>query len=296
MAQAPSKKLQEELEIEDTIEQRSQPQKRASDRLEEDAAKRRYKQAVLERYRVPKLAEEKRARELREERERQAKRRAVIGAVPSGVPGSGGTGSAPIALGLAGIGALLLVAGIQGKSFADVIKGEFGSKTDPEAKPGEGQTTTVGGEEAIATTGAGSAPAGFKGAPGGTVSPFPKGTKISWGRNDQGVDGTTPPGTPLRAVKNGVVEIGHDPSGFGAEYPILRTDSGQIFYYGHAEPTVHSGTRVSQGQPIARTHVKGTWGNSTTPGGFEFGEITNGVFGKPAGAAIRNWLKSLPQI
>jgi murein DD-endopeptidase MepM/ murein hydrolase activator NlpD len=287
MPAVPAKKLREEMGL---TEEQSQPRP-SSARLQEEIAKRRYKQQVLEEYRLPKIEEERRRRERAEQREKQAGTRRAIRAIPTG-SSSGSSGSAPIALGLAGIGALLLVSGIQGKSLAEVLRGEFGSKTNPSAKPESGleaPEVTPSGES-------GGVPPGFKGGPGGTVSPFPKGSKISWGRSDKGVDGTVTPGTPLRAMKNGVVEIGHDPGGFGASYPILHTDSGQIFYYGHAEPMVASGTRVQQGQYIGRAHLAGSWGNSTTPGGFEIGEISGGEYGSPPGAAIRNWLMGLVQI
>jgi peptidoglycan hydrolase CwlO-like protein len=126
---------------------------------------------------------------------------------------------------------------------------------------------------------------------GQAISPFPASSPLTWGRTDQGVDGTTAPGSPLLAMGTGTVTIGHDPPGFGASYPIIHTSFGD-FYYGHCVPTVGDGASVSIGQPIATAHY-GTWGNSTTPGGFEIGAWPPG--GMTAGAAIRSWLIGLPR-
>jgi peptidoglycan hydrolase CwlO-like protein len=126
---------------------------------------------------------------------------------------------------------------------------------------------------------------------GQAISPFPASSPVSWGRTDQGVDGTTTPGSPLLAMGTGTVTIGHDPAGFGASYPIIHTAFGD-FYYGHCVPTVADGAGVSIDQPIATAHT-GTWGNSTTPGGFEIGAWPPGDM--TAGAAIRSWLIGLPR-
>lgn len=126
---------------------------------------------------------------------------------------------------------------------------------------------------------------------GQAISPFPASSPIAWGRTDQGVDGTTAPGSPLLAMGSGTVTIGHDPAGFGASYPIIHTSFGD-FYYGHSVPTVADGASVSIGQPIATAHY-GTWGNSTTPGGFEIGAWPPGDM--TAGGAIRSWLIALPR-
>lgn len=127
--------------------------------------------------------------------------------------------------------------------------------------------------------------------PGQAISPFPASVPVTWGRTDQGVDGTTTPGAPLLAMGSGTVTIGHDPAGFGDSYPIIHTSFGE-FYYGHCVPTVADGTHVSIGQPMATAHT-GTWGNSMTPGGFEIGAWPPGGMG--AGAAIRSWLIGLPR-
>jgi peptidoglycan hydrolase CwlO-like protein len=127
--------------------------------------------------------------------------------------------------------------------------------------------------------------------PGQAISPFPASSPIAWGRTDQGIDGTTTPGSQLLAMGSGTVTIGHDPAGFGDSYPIIHTSFGD-FYYGHCVPTVADGASVSIGQPIATAHT-GTWGNSTTPGGFEIGAWPPGDM--TAGAAIRSWLIGLPR-
>jgi peptidoglycan hydrolase CwlO-like protein len=127
--------------------------------------------------------------------------------------------------------------------------------------------------------------------PGQAISPFPASSPITWGRTDQGIDGTTTPGSPLLAMGSGTVTIGHDPAGFGDSYPILHTSFGD-FYYGHCVPVVGDGASVTIGQPIATAH-SGTWGNSTTPGGFEIGQWPPGDM--TAGGAIRSWLMDLPR-
>jgi peptidoglycan hydrolase CwlO-like protein len=126
---------------------------------------------------------------------------------------------------------------------------------------------------------------------GQAISPFPASVPVAWGRTDQGVDGTTTPGSPLLAMGSGTVTIGHDPAGFGASYPIIHTSFGD-FYYGHCVPTVADGASVSIGDPIATAHF-GTWGNSTTPGGFEIGAWPPADM--MAGATIRGWLIGLPR-
>jgi len=133
---------------------------------------------------------------------------------------------------------------------------------------------------------AGAAPSGH------AVSPFPASEPLTWGRTDQGVDGGTRPGSPLLAMGAGTVTIQHDPAGFGTSYPVLSTAFGD-FYYGHCVPVVADGTHVSTGQQIAQAHY-GTWGNSTTPGGFEIGTWPPGDMA--AGGAIRTWLIALPRI
>jgi peptidoglycan hydrolase CwlO-like protein len=127
--------------------------------------------------------------------------------------------------------------------------------------------------------------------PGQAISPFPASSPLTWGRTDQGVDGTTAPGTPLLAMGSGTVTIGHDPGGFGDSYPILQTSFGS-YYYGHCVPIVGDGASVHIGEPIATAHY-GTWGNSTTPGGFEIGQYPPGDMA--AGGAIRAWLIALPR-
>jgi peptidoglycan hydrolase CwlO-like protein len=128
--------------------------------------------------------------------------------------------------------------------------------------------------------------------PGTAISPFPASYPVTWGRTDQGIDGETTPGAPLLAMGSGTVTIQHDPSGFGASYPVLSTSFGD-FYYGHCVPVVADGGQVRVGSQIAIAHY-GTWGNSTTPGGFEIGRWPPGSM--MAGAAIRDWLIGLPRV
>ena len=127
---------------------------------------------------------------------------------------------------------------------------------------------------------------------GQAVSPFPAGEPLTWGRTDQGVDGETRAGSPLLAIGSGTISIEHDPYGFGTSYPVLYTSFGD-FYYGHSVPVVADGAHVQSGQQIAMAHY-GTWGNSTTPGGFEIGSWPPGSM--TAGGAIRTWLIGLPRI
>jgi peptidoglycan hydrolase CwlO-like protein len=128
--------------------------------------------------------------------------------------------------------------------------------------------------------------------PGTAISPFPASYPVVWGRTDQGIDGTTTPGALLLAMGSGTVTIQHDPYGFGVSYPVLSTSFGD-FYYGHCVPVVADGAQVRVGQQMAMAHY-GTWGNSTTPGGFEIGRWPPGSM--TAGAAIRDWLIGLPRV
>jgi murein DD-endopeptidase MepM/ murein hydrolase activator NlpD len=192
--------------------------------------------------------------------------------------------SAPVALGLGGVAAILLVSGVQGKGISDIMKGDFGKPPDPK---GEGGPSFSG----VSTSGAGP---NVEGAPAGLISPFPKSSKVTWGRSDQGIDGTVQPGSPLIAMGNGTVEIHHDPSGFGSNYLILHVDGDGAFYYGHCVPAVASGARVRKGQVIARANINGQ-GNATTPGSFEIGKWPPGSISS-AGAQLRKWFTSLPRI
>jgi peptidoglycan hydrolase CwlO-like protein len=159
-----------------------------------------------------------------------------------------------------------------------------------QAQTSSTETTTSSSALAAPTPAPASSPLGPV-PPGQAISPFPASSPITWGRTDQGIDGTTTPGSQLLAMGSGTVTIGHDPAGFGDSYPILSTSFGD-FYYGHCVPTVADGASVSIGQPIATAHT-GTWGNSTTPGGFEIGAWPPGDM--TAGAAIRSWLIGLPR-
>lgn len=193
--------------------------------------------------------------------------------------------SAPVALGLGGVAAVLILSGIQGKAVGSIIQGDFGSSPDP---TGGG---TGGGELPTTATATGGE---IQGAPPGLISPFPKSVPLKWGRSDQGVDGVITPGAPLRAMGNGTVEIAHDPNGFGANYPVLHIDGDGAYYYGHSVPAVANGSKVRKGQIIAHANTKGQ-GNATTPGAFEIGKWPPGNF-STAGAAIRSWFTNLPRL
>lgn len=201
--------------------------------------------------------------------------------------------SAALGFTLAGVGAVAVISGIQGKSIAEVLKGEIGKAPDPAFAGQEKPTNTTGGfvegSESAGLTG---------GLNAGLISPFPKGTVINWGRSDQGVDGRTPPGTPLRAMGNGTVEIKNNCAGFGCNYVVLHVTGDGSYYYGHAEPTVSAGP-VKQGQIIAKTHTAPSWGNSHEPGGFEIGKLgPKGEYPSfsSGGAEIRQWLQHLPMV
>lgn len=108
---------------------------------------------------------------------------------------------------------------------------------------------------------------------------WPAGTPVKWGRTDQGIDGTVPPGTPALAIGAGVIHLLHDPSGFGSAYAVLALDrpiavGGQSFsavYYGHLYPTVADGAHVTPGQTIATAGQHGGGNASFEVGGFELG-------------------------
>lgn len=111
------------------------------------------------------------------------------------------------------------------------------------------------------------------------ASVWPAGTPVKWGRTDEGIDGTVPPGTAALAIGAGVVHLLHDPSGFGSPYAVLSLDQpitvgGQSFsavYYGHLFPTVADGAHVTQGQTIATAGTHGGGNASFEVGGFELG-------------------------
>jgi murein DD-endopeptidase MepM/ murein hydrolase activator NlpD len=200
--------------------------------------------------------------------------------------------SAAIPLFLGGTASVLLISGIQGESIAEVLKGEFGKGTKhPFPDPGFKGSTAP--EQNITTEATGLTGGSFAGI-AGAVSPFPKGTSVQWGRSDQGVDGRVVPGTPLRAIGDGIVEIAHDPNGFGTNYPVLHITGDGSYYYGHSVPIVANGTRVKKGQIIAQANLHGQ-GNATTPGSFEIGTWPLGSFSH-AGAEIRSWLMGLPKV
>lgn len=59
--------------------------------------------------------------------------------------------SAPVALGIGGIAAVLVISGIQGKSVGNILKGDFGSPKNPQGpgtEGGESSPSTVGENEA----------------------------------------------------------------------------------------------------------------------------------------------------
>lgn len=215
-----------------------------------------------------------------------------------------------VPFGLLAIGIMLAYSGIKGKSLVETLRGVAHNPSgdqpynaDVRAAYGTASGVGTGSNPPAASTSTATPSAhsklsghGVTGNTGGTgsamVSPFPRGAPLSWGRSDQGVDGSTRPGTPMLAIDSGTIQIHHDPTGFGASYPVLVTQHGS-YYYGHVVPDVSNGARVTKGQPIGHAHP-GTWGNSTTPGGFEIGKWPPGAFG--AGAAIRGWLQGLQRI
>ena len=78
------------------------------------------------------------------------------------------------------------------------------------------------------------------------------------GRTDDGVDiETAPDGATVYSMTGGRCSaVGHDPAGFGPNYPVVQAGAGsltgQYVYYGHvARSLVHPGQAVAAGQPIA---------------------------------------------
>ena len=76
------------------------------------------------------------------------------------------------------------------------------------------------------------------------------------------------------------------PGGAGAQQALL------VYVFRDIAPKT-AVLAYSVGQQIAMAHY-GTWGNSTTPGGFEIGTWPPGSM--TAGGAIRSWLIGLPRI
>ncbi len=180
-------------------------------------------------------------------------------------------------------GLAFLYAGLKGHSVADVIQGVTGADNP---FPGQGG---LGSVEGIPTpqdpAGIAKAVSGIAGA----ISPIPAGVKAVWKRSDQGVDVQLNPQQGLRAIDSGTITYGHDPSGFGPNYPILKTRHGQ-FYYGHTDAAVPEGTFVQKGQIVAFTSRTG---HNAPPGWLEFGAFPPGSM--QAGAKIRAWLRGLPR-
>jgi murein DD-endopeptidase MepM/ murein hydrolase activator NlpD len=110
------------------------------------------------------------------------------------------------------------------------------------------------------------APAGVAG-PGGAGLPLPR-QYLKSGTVDQGVDYSTPGGTPLYAMGSGTI-IQEGIGGFGPNAPVLQITSGPLagktVYYGHAGPDlVPVGAHVVQGQQISAVG-NGIVGISTGP-------------------------------
>lgn len=85
----------------------------------------------------------------------------------------------------------------------------------------------------------------------GEAFPMPKGAasqESSW-TEDQGVDIAAAGGTPLLAVKSGVL-VKNGISGFGPNAPVLDIGNGEYVYYGHAGPSQPPGTKVNAGDQV----------------------------------------------
>jgi hypothetical protein len=103
------------------------------------------------------------------------------------------------------------------------------------------------------------------------TSPFGKvryiktnqGRNASWGKPHGGVDYGAPVGTPVYAVKDGVVQDHpDDPNGFGTYGKIEHSD-GRISYYGHLSSLVaRPGDKISAGDLVG---YSGNSGNSSGP-------------------------------
>lgn len=102
--------------------------------------------------------------------------------------------------------------------------------------------------------------------PGETL-PLPRGsyriTQLYGGRGGHpGIDMGVPSGTPMFAVKDGVVEHWtRDPGGFGPNCILLHCD-GATYLYGHGNSVQHGGQRVTAGTQIG---TSGNMGLSTGP-------------------------------
>lgn len=83
-----------------------------------------------------------------------------------------------------------------------------------------------------------------------------------WGRHHHGIDISAPVGTPIRAVRDGVVTFAGWRGGYG-RLVILDHGQGLATWYGHASKIlVRVGQRVTTGQEIAAV---GATGNVTGP-------------------------------
>lgn len=148
-------------------------------------------------------------------------------------------------------------------ALAGMVAGGYGAVTNPYKKKGTG-----GGEDGLEPSKV-SMPLNNNPP---ITSPFGKVRHIithggrhnaSWGKPHGGVDYGVGEGTPVYAVKDGVVqETPYDSNGFGNYVKILHED-GKLSYYGHlSSMTAKSNTKVSAGDLVG---YSGDTGNSSGP-------------------------------
>jgi len=150
---------------------------------------------------------------------------------------------------------------------------------------------------------AGGQPCGVAAGDGSAGWPFPIKSPLQINRVDQGFDLEYNQPTNVLAVAPGTVSIaGHDPGGFGVDYPLLTLDSpicgySQI-YYGHVHVLQSAlGTHLNTGDTIANTDPHGV---NSKPNWLEIGFWKDGpaahvgmlaeVFATPPGYQMKNWL------
>ncbi|GAC1388206.1 MAG: hypothetical protein NVSMB37_7910 [Candidatus Saccharimonadales bacterium] len=133
-------------------------------------------------------------------------------------------------------------------------------------------------------------------------------------RVDEGWDVRSTPGSVIKAVAAGVIQVASaDPGGFGNDYPIQVLDQNSVvggwtdtLYYGHVHVDPNKvGKHVQAGEPIAVTNkFEGENGSAAPTGWIEIGMAKSGT-GAPlqqgageteAGHKMKNILKDAPVI
>ncbi len=86
--------------------------------------------------------------------------------------------SAPVALGIGGVAAVLLMSGIQGKSVGSILQGDFGAPPNPAFGKGSGESASPTSLEGVSSSSSSAPVAPVKSLGYGTVAPNPFTTSV----------------------------------------------------------------------------------------------------------------------